>query len=91
MSQLKEKALKRAGLSEEQVKQQIEQRALARKNKQFELSDAIRKELYTKGIALMDEPQGTVWRPCELPEIQPEHPEIQSTKQNPEIKQNEIH
>ncbi|XP_010934677.1 cysteine--tRNA ligase, chloroplastic/mitochondrial isoform X1 [Elaeis guineensis] len=83
LRQLKEKALKRAGLSEEQVMQQIEQRALARKNKQFEISDVIRKELYAKGIALMDEPQGTVWRPCEPPEIQPEeHPETQPTKQS---------
>jgi cysteinyl-tRNA synthetase len=62
---LKDKALKRAGLTEEKLQEQIEQRNVARKNKQFEISDGIRKNLATKGIALMDEPSGTVWRPCE--------------------------
>ncbi|RCV17397.1 hypothetical protein SEVIR_3G221900v4 [Setaria viridis] len=65
LKQLKEKALKRAGLTEESLQEQIEQRNIARKNKQFEVSDRIRRDLSTKGIALMDEPTGTVWRPCE--------------------------
>ncbi|KAG0518408.1 hypothetical protein BDA96_09G172900 [Sorghum bicolor] len=65
LKQLKDKALKRAGLTEENLQEQIEQRNVARKNKQFEVSDGIRKNLATKGIALMDEPSGTVWRPCE--------------------------
>ena len=65
LKQLKDKALKRAGLTEENLQEQIEQRNAARKNKQFEISDGIRKNLATKGIALMDEPTGTVWRPCE--------------------------
>lgn len=72
MNQLKAKALERAGLTEEEVQQQIEGRALARKNKEFEKSDQIREELYVKGIALMDEPKGTIWRPCEPPEKQSE-------------------
>jgi cysteinyl-tRNA synthetase len=62
---LKDKALKRVGLTEEKLQEQIERRNVARKNKQFEISDGIRKNLATKGIALMDEPSGTVWRPCE--------------------------
>ncbi|KAL5219250.1 hypothetical protein ABZP36_019934 [Zizania latifolia] len=65
LKQLKDKALKRAGLTEELLQEQIEQRAVARKNKQFEVSDQIRKQLGRQGIALMDEPTGTVWRPCE--------------------------
>ncbi|KAL6901860.1 hypothetical protein ACP4OV_004736 [Aristida adscensionis] len=65
LKQLKDKALKRAGLTEEQLEEQIQQRTAARKNKQFEVSDGIRKHLATLGIALMDEPTGTVWRPCE--------------------------
>ncbi|XP_020082386.1 cysteine--tRNA ligase, chloroplastic/mitochondrial-like [Ananas comosus] len=70
LQQLKEKALKRAGMSEEELLQKIEERTLARKNKQYSESDRIRKELTALGIALMDEPGGTVWRPCEpeLPE-----------------------
>nr|CAB3461258.1 unnamed protein product [Digitaria exilis] len=65
LKQLKDKALKRAGLTEEELQEQIEQRNVARKNKQFEVSDRIRRDLATKGIALMDEPSGTVWRPSE--------------------------
>ncbi|CAN6332806.1 unnamed protein product [Urochloa humidicola] len=65
LQQLKDKALNRAGLTEENLQQLIEQRNVARKNKQFEVSDGIRRNLATKGIALMDEPTGTVWRPCE--------------------------
>ena len=68
LEQLKEKALKRAGLTEEQVQEKIEERTLARKNKEYEKSDMIRQELYAKGIALMDEAKGTTWRPCESPE-----------------------
>ncbi|KAG0552835.1 hypothetical protein BDA96_01G541800 [Sorghum bicolor] len=70
LNQLKDKALKRANLTEEQLQEQIEQRTVARKNKQFEVSDEIRKHLATLGISLMDEPTGTSWRPCE-----PDRPE----------------
>lgn len=59
------KALKRAGLTEEWLHDQMEQRVAARNAKQFDVSDQIRKDLASKGIALMDEPTGTVWRPCE--------------------------
>ncbi|CAN6359842.1 unnamed protein product [Urochloa humidicola] len=65
LQQLKDKALNRAGLTEENLQELIDQRNVARKNKQFEVSDGIRRNLATKGIALMDEPTGTVWRPCE--------------------------
>ncbi|XP_042464979.1 cysteine--tRNA ligase, chloroplastic/mitochondrial-like [Zingiber officinale] len=65
LQQLKDKALLRAGLTEEQVQQLIEERNSARKNKEYAISDKIRKELSVKGIALMDEANGTIWRPCE--------------------------
>ncbi|ONK70373.1 uncharacterized protein A4U43_C05F33050 [Asparagus officinalis] len=61
--QLREKALKRAGLTEEQVLEKIDERSSARKNKQYERSDEIRRELAAVGIALMDGPEGTTWRP----------------------------
>ena len=70
LKQLKGKALKRACLTEEQLQELIEQRTAARKNKQFEVSDGIRMHLASLGISLMDEPTGTIWRPCE-----PEWPE----------------
>jgi len=59
---LREKALKRAGLTEE-VLQKIDGRSSARKNKQYERSDEIRKELAAVGNALMDGPEGTTWGP----------------------------
>ncbi|XP_024956790.1 cysteine--tRNA ligase, chloroplastic/mitochondrial isoform X5 [Citrus sinensis] len=62
--QLREKALKRADLTEDQVLQRIEDRTVARKNKEYEKSDAIRKDLAAVGIALMDSPVGTTWRPA---------------------------
>ncbi|KAF3328164.1 cysteine--tRNA ligase [Carex littledalei] len=65
LKQLKDFALKRAGMTEEELSNKIEERTLARKNKQYDESDRIRKELTAVGISLMDEPGGTVWRPCE--------------------------
>ncbi|KAJ0979770.1 hypothetical protein J5N97_015244 [Dioscorea zingiberensis] len=53
LQQLRAKALKRAGLTEEQVQHQIEEITLARKNKKYEKSDNIRVELYAKGVALI--------------------------------------
>ncbi|KAK6912597.1 tRNA synthetases class I, catalytic domain, partial [Dillenia turbinata] len=70
VQQLKEKALKRARLTEDQVLKKIEERTMARKNREYEKSDAIRKELASLGIALMDSPNGTTWRPAVPLELQ---------------------
>jgi len=43
--------------------QKIVERDAARKNKEYEKSDSIRKVLAAMGIALMDSPDGTTWRP----------------------------
>lgn len=64
LQQFKEKALKRAGLVEEDVTNLIEARTEARKNKEFAKSDQIRADLSAKGIALMDLGKETIWRPC---------------------------
>lgn len=64
LQQLREKALKRAKLTEDQVLKKIEERTAARRNKEFEKSDAIRKDLAVVGIALMDSADGTTWRPA---------------------------
>ncbi|XP_059452782.1 cysteine--tRNA ligase 2, cytoplasmic [Corylus avellana] len=64
LQQLKDKALKRAGLVENDVLHLIEERTLARKNKDFPKSDQIRADLTVKGIALMDVGKDTIWRPC---------------------------
>ncbi|XAR69399.1 Cysteine--tRNA ligase [Bertholletia excelsa] len=64
LQQLREKALKRSKLTEDQVLQKIEERNAARASKDYEKSDAIRKDLALVGIALMDTPEGTTWRPA---------------------------
>lgn len=71
LQQLKEKALVRAEITEDEISRLIEERSTARKNKDFSRSDQIRAELTAKGISLMDEPTGTVWRPC-VPEGKPD-------------------
>ncbi|VFQ94872.1 unnamed protein product [Cuscuta campestris] len=64
LQELKHKALVRAGLVEEDILRFIEERALARKHKDYLRSDRIRDELVRKGITLMDVGNGTIWRPC---------------------------
>ncbi len=52
------------GISEEEKKKinsLIEQRTNAKKGKNFEQSDAIRDQLSSLGIAIMDTPNGTLW------------------------------
>ncbi|KAK9195049.1 hypothetical protein WN943_003166 [Citrus x changshan-huyou] len=66
LQQLKDKALKRAGLVEANVLFMIEKRATTRKNKDFSMSDHISADLSTRGIALMDAGNETFWRPCVL-------------------------
>uniref|UniRef100_A0A9I9CKH9 cysteine--tRNA ligase n=1 Tax=Cucumis melo TaxID=3656 RepID=A0A9I9CKH9_CUCME len=64
LQQLKDKALKRAGMVEDDILHLIEERTQARKNKDFGKSDNIRAELSSLGIALMDVGKETIWRPC---------------------------
>lgn len=64
LQELKEKALTRAKLTNDQVVEKIEERNAARKNKEYEKSDAIRTDLAAVGITLMDGPNGTTWRPA---------------------------
>ena len=49
-------------LSESEISKKIEQREVARNNKQFALSDQIRDELIELGIILEDSINGTSWR-----------------------------
>ncbi|KAG7634624.1 tRNA synthetases class I catalytic domain [Arabidopsis suecica] len=63
LKDMKQKALTRAGMGEEEVLQRIEERNMARKSKDFRRSDRIRELLAFKGIFLEDVPGDTVWRP----------------------------
>lgn len=47
---------------EEEIQKLIEERAAAKKAKDFARADAIREELAAKGIELRDSPEGTTWR-----------------------------
>lgn len=55
VQELKERALKRAELTEEDILRAIEERNLRKKYKEFERSDQISADLSAKGIALMKE------------------------------------
>ncbi|KAG5532386.1 hypothetical protein RHGRI_026876 [Rhododendron griersonianum] len=81
LQQLKDKALKRSGLTEEGILHLIEERAMARKNKDFNRGDEIRSELAAKGIALMDVGKETIWRPC----VPPEQPSLPGQKEQPSV------
>jgi len=63
LAELRRLALVRAGLTEAHVAAKIEARAAARGAKDFAAADAIRVELAAQGVAIMDTPQGTTWRP----------------------------
>jgi len=54
--------LARVGLDEGEVEGAIEDRAEARRTKDFKKADEIRSRLLEKGITLLDSPQGTKWR-----------------------------
>ncbi|MGE4233785.1 MAG: cysteine--tRNA ligase [Bacteriovoracia bacterium] len=49
-------------LSTEEIENLIQERATARKNKNFARGDEIRKELLEKGIELIDSSSGTTWK-----------------------------
>ena len=51
--------------TKEQINRLIEKRTLAKKEKNFEASDALRDEILAFGVTLMDTPQGTFWERIE--------------------------
>lgn len=61
--QLRQLALKRADLTEEDVAKAIQERVDARAAKNYARSDEVRADLAAKGVMIMDTPQGTSWRP----------------------------
>jgi cysteinyl-tRNA synthetase len=53
----------RAELSEADVAAALQERAEARKAKDFARGDEIRVQLAGKGVLVMDTPEGSTWRP----------------------------
>ncbi len=49
-------------ISENEIQSKIDERNLARKNKNFELADKIRNELYENGILIEDKDDTTAWK-----------------------------
>ena len=50
------------GLDEAEIRRLIDERAAAKKARNFARADEIRDELLAKGITLLDKAEGTVWR-----------------------------
>jgi cysteinyl-tRNA synthetase len=58
----KKEGLKKLNFSEEEILHAVEERNLARKEKNWKRADEIRNDLFSKGILLEDTPTGTVWK-----------------------------
>ncbi len=59
---LRGKAAARRGIDGAAVEAKLAERTEARRAKDFARSDAIRDELLTGGVAIMDSPEGTTWK-----------------------------
>jgi len=58
----KKEGLNRLNLSEEEILKLIEDRNVARKEKNWKKADEIRNDLLSRGILLEDTPSGTIWK-----------------------------
>jgi cysteinyl-tRNA synthetase len=58
----KKEGLKRLNLTEQAILGSIEERNLARKEKNWKRADEIRNDLLSKGIVLEDTRSGTIWK-----------------------------
>ena len=58
--------LNKLNINTNEIEEQINKRAEAKKNKDYETADAIRAELDKKGILLNDTKEGTTWDIKEL-------------------------
>ena len=62
LDQQKKEGLKKLNLTEEEILRSIEERNLARKEKNWKRADEIRNNLLSKEIVLEDMPFGTIWK-----------------------------
>ena len=58
----KKEGIKKLGISEGDISKLIDERNLARKDKNYKRADEIRNDLLSKGIVLEDTPSGTNWK-----------------------------
>lgn len=62
LEKVRERKLVEMGISRQEIESLIEERAAARRAKDFARSDRIRDDLLARNIVLLDSPQGTKWR-----------------------------
>jgi len=62
LAQQRNEGLKKLNLTEQAILRSIEERNLARKEKNWKRADEIRNDLLSKGIVLEDSPSGTNWK-----------------------------
>ena len=62
LGEQKKEGLKKLNFSEEEILKLIEERNVARKEKNWKRADEIRSDLFSKGIILEDTPSGTIWK-----------------------------
>ena len=62
LAQQKKEGLKKLNLTEQDILRSIEERNLARKEKNWKKADEIRNDLLSKGMVLEDTPSGTIWK-----------------------------
>ena len=62
LARQRKEGLKKLNLTEEEILRSIEERNLARKEKNYKRADEVRNNLLSKGIVLEDTPTGTNWK-----------------------------
>jgi cysteinyl-tRNA synthetase len=62
LAQQKKEGLNRLHLTEQAILRSIEERNVARKEKNWKRADEIRNDLLSKGVVLEDTPSGTIWK-----------------------------
>jgi cysteinyl-tRNA synthetase len=62
LSQRRKEGLKKLNLNEEEILRSLEERNLAREEKDYKKADQIRKDLLSRGIVLEDTSSGTIWK-----------------------------
>jgi len=62
LTRIRDRRAARLGITEAYVLEQIEARKAARAGRDFARADALRDELLSRGVELMDSANGTTWR-----------------------------
>ena len=59
--EIRKKRTKRANIDEREVEKLLEERLVARKSGNYQLSDSIRDKLNSMGVEVRDTPEGQLW------------------------------